>query len=135
MNNILVRFIADAALAATWIIAWQQILYAGLLPGEGFTASVLILLSVVLQYVVLGYDEASRRLSPRIFRVMLVAGVALLLALVALPLAQGKAMFAAFKLPLGFDVLSSTTLFDAAIFLVVTGAMLTAFTRLREPQS
>lgn len=135
MNNLLVRFVACLVLAITWIIAWQEILYAGTLPGEGFTASVLMLLGVILQYVVLGYEEASRRIPPRVFRLGLSAGIALLLALLSLPMLFGKPLLTAFKLPLGFDTLSSTTLFDMAIFLVVCGGMLAAFTNLREPRS
>jgi multisubunit Na+/H+ antiporter MnhB subunit len=134
MNNLLVRFVACVVTAFTWIIAWQEILYAGTLPGEGFTASVLILLAVVLQYVVLGYPTASQRIPPWIFRGGLIAGVTLLLALLSLPLFAGKPMLTAFKIPLGFDTLSSTTLFDVAIFLVVSGGMLAAFTNLREPR-
>lgn len=134
MNNLLVRFVACVVMAVTWIIAWQEILYAGTLPGEGFTASVLILLAVVLQYVVRGYEQASRRIPPTLFRAGFVVGVALLIALLGLPLLWGQPMLAAFKIPLGFDVMSSTTLFDLAIFLVVSGGMLAAFTNLREPR-
>ncbi len=135
MNNLLVRFVASAVLAVTWIIAWQEIFYAGTLPGEGFTAAILILLAVILQFVVLGYAEACRRIPPRIFRVALIVGIGLLLALLGLPVLAGKAMLTAFKIPLAFDTLSSTTLFDTAIFLVIGGGLLTAFTNLREPRS
>lgn len=135
MNNLLVRLVADAVMAATWIIAWQEILYAGKLPGEGFSASILILLAVILQYVVLGQKEASRRLPPPLFHRCLIGGVGLLLALLGLPLLWGAPMLQAFEIPLGFTHLSSTTLFDLAIFLVVAGGMLTAFTYLREGPS
>jgi len=135
MNNLLVRFVACVVFAVTWIIVWQEIFYASTLPGEGFTASVLMLLAVILQYVVLGYDAASQRIPTRIFRIGLAAGVALLWALLCLPMLVGKPMLTAFKIPLGFDTLSSTTLFDLASFLVVSGGMLTAFTNLREPRS
>ncbi len=134
MNNLLVRFVACVVLAVTWIIAWQEILYAGTLPGEGFTASVLILLAVILQYVVLGYEVASRRIPPGLFRIGLSIGIALLFALLSLPMLAGLPMLSAFKIPLGFDTMSSTTLFDLAIFLVVSGGMLSAFTNLREPR-
>lgn len=134
MNNLLVRFVACVVMAITWIIAWQEILFASSLPGEGFTASVLILLAVILQYVVMGYQEASRRIPPAIFRWGLMAGVALLLGLMGLPTLFGRALFTSFEISLGFDVLSSAIVFDAAIFLVVSGGMLTAFTNLREPR-
>lgn len=135
MNNVLVRFVADAVLAVTWIIACQEVLFASHLPGEGFTASILMLLSVLLQYVLLGHREASRRLPPKLFWRGFIAGVSLLLFLLAFPILTAKSMLTAFKVPLGFDTLSSTTLFDVAIFLVVCGGMLTAFTYLREPRS
>lgn len=135
MNNLLVRFVSASVLAVTWIIAWQQILYAATLPGEGFTASVLMLLAVLLQYVVLGYETASRRIPPRLFGLALVSGLGLLLALMALPLAFGAPLLTAFKLPSTFGMLSSTTLFDVSLFLVVSGSMLAAFTRLREPHA
>lgn len=133
MNNLLVRFVAAAVGAVTWVLVWQQILYASELPGEGFTASVLTLLVVLLQVAVLGRREAARRLPPRLFRSGLVVGTALLLTLMVLPLAWGSAMLAVFKIPFGPYALSSTTLFDVALYLVVTGGMLSAFTTPEEP--
>lgn len=135
MNNLLVRFVAALVMAVTWIIAWQQVLYASKLPGEGFTASILLLLAAILQFVVLGYETASRRLPPQSFRLVLLAGIGLLLALMGLPLLAGKPLFTAFALSLGPAALSSTTLFDVAILLVISGGMLAAFTNLREPRS
>lgn len=133
MNNVLVRFVAAVVLAATWILVWQQILYAGELPGEGFTASILTLLAVLLQFVVLGRREAASRLPPAAFRGALSAGCALWLALMAGPLAWGRPIFATFELPLGFTSLSSTTLFDVALYLMISGGMLTAFLSLEAP--
>lgn len=128
MSNLLVRFVATAVFAVTWVIVWQQILYAGELPGEGFTASILTLLVVLLQYAVLGPAEAARRLPPWVFRLALGGGATLLVILMALPLLWGAALLSVFKIPLGTHQLSSTTLFDAAMFSVVCGGMLTAFT-------
>lgn len=133
MTNLLVRFVASAVAAVTWVIVWQQILYASELPGEGFTASVLTLLVVLLQVAVLGQEEAARRLPTAFFRACLVAGIALLLALMVLPFLWGSPMFAVFKVPFGPYALSSTTLFDVALYLVVSGGMLSAFTTYEEP--
>jgi multisubunit Na+/H+ antiporter MnhB subunit len=133
MNNAVVRFVANIVLALTWVIACQQILYASELPGEGFSASILMLLAVLLQFVVLGYDEAAKRFPPVWFFRAFVAGVALLVSLVIGPMAAGKPMLTVFKVPLGAYVLSSTTLFDVALFLVIAGAMLAAFTQMKEP--
>ena len=133
MNNTVVRFVATMVLALTWVIAWQQILYASELPGEGFSASILMLLAMLLQFVVVGYDRAAERVPPRWFFRAFVAGVALLAGLVAGPMLVGRPMLTVFKLDLGVYVLSSTTLFDVALFLVVAGAMLAAFTQMQEP--
>lgn len=135
MNNLVVRFVAALVFALTWIIVWQQILYASELPGEGFTASVLTLLVVLLQFVILGYARASRVLPTRVFFYGLGIGTALLGAVMALPMAWGDPMLKVFKVPLGAYTLSSTTLFDIALFLVVSGGMLYAFTHLKEPRS
>lgn len=130
MTNLLVRFVATAVFALTWVIVWQQILYAGELPGEGFTASILTILVVLLQYAILGPAEAGRRLPPRVFRLALGSGLALLLILMALPLAWGDALLSVFTISLGTHAVSSTTLFDVAVFAVVSGGMLLAFTSL-----
>lgn len=127
MNNPLVRFVAALVFGVTWVIAWQEILYASELPGEGFTASILLLLVVLLQYAIMGHDEAARRLPPRVFAHAMTGGCLLLLILVALPLTWGGSALEVFKLPIGTYVLSSTTLFDLALFLTVSGSMLAAF--------
>lgn len=133
MNNPVVRFVASMVLALTWVIAWQQILYASELPGEGFTASILMLLAMLLQFVVLGYHEASERFPPEWFFRAFVAGVAVLAGLMIGPMLVGRPLLTVFKLQLGAYALSSTTLFDVAMFLAVSGAMLAAFTQMKEP--
>ncbi|MFN3428928.1 MAG: MnhB domain-containing protein [Candidatus Sericytochromatia bacterium] len=133
MNNPVVRFVASMVLALTWVIAWQQILYASELPGEGFTASILMLLAMLLQFVVLGYHEASERFPPVWFFRAFVAGVAVLAGLMIGPMLVGQPLLTVFKLQLGAYVLSSTTIFDVAMFLAVSGAMLAAFTQMKEP--
>lgn len=135
MNNLVVRFVASMVFALTWIISWQEILYAAELPGEGFTASVLMALVVLLQFVVLGYDRASRVLPGRAFFYALVTGIAMLGGLMVLPLAWGAPMLKVFKVPIGTYMLSSTTIFDVALFFVVCGGMLYAFTHLKEPRT
>jgi multisubunit Na+/H+ antiporter MnhB subunit len=135
MDNLLVRFVAAAVLAVTWIIIWVQLIYAADLPGEGFSASVLLLLVVMLQYVVLGRARAAVLLPPWVFRAALMAGVGLLVLLVAGPLVAGAPLLRVFKVPVGPLALSSTFLFDLALFLVVGGSMLTAMAGLREARS
>lgn len=133
LDNLLIRFVAQAVLAVTWVIVWHQILYAGERPGEGFTASILTLLVVTLQYIIIGRKRAAKRLPPVLFARALTAGLAILLALMLLPMLAGRQLLTVFKLPLPGYTLSSTTIFDVALFFVVTGSMLLAFTRLEEP--
>lgn len=133
LDNLLIRFVAQAVLAVTWVIVWHQILYAGERPGEGFTASILTLLVVTLQYVIIGRKRAAKRLPPVLFARALTAGLTILLALMLLPMLAGRQLLTVFKLPLPGYTLSSTTIFDVALFFVVTGSMLLAFTRLEEP--
>jgi multisubunit Na+/H+ antiporter MnhB subunit len=134
MNNALVRFVSAAVLGLTWVIIWQQILYAAYLPGEGFTASVLLTLVVMLQVAVLGRQEAMRRLPPRLYFAAMVIGLVLLLTVMAGPLLAGRGLLTVFKVPIGSYSLSSTTVFDTALFFVVSGSLLTALMRLPEPR-
>lgn len=133
LDNLLIRFVAQLVLAVTWVIAWHQVLYAGERPGEGFTASILTLLVVTLQYIVIGRDQAAKKLPSEWFGRALSAGVLILLGLMVVPMLFGRPLLAVFKLPLPGYTLSSTTIFDVALFFVVTGSMLLAFTRLEEP--
>ena len=133
LDNLLIRFVAQAVLAVTWVIVWHQILYAGERPGEGFTASILTLLVVTLQYIIIGRKRAAERLPPVIFARALTAGLAILLGLMVLPMLAGRPLLTVYKLPLPGYTLSTTTIFDVALFFVVTGSMLLAFTRLEEP--
>lgn len=126
-SSILVRFVAALVTALGLLIAWEDIVFAGEAPGEGFTASILAILVVALQFVVLGRDEVGRRIPHRLYFGALVAGAALLLALVAGPLAAGSPLLAPFKVGGGPISLSSSTLFDIAVFLIVSGGMLAAW--------
>lgn len=131
MSDLLIRFVAAAVLAVSWVMAWVQITQAGRLPGEGFTASVLMVLVVLLQLVVLGRDEAARRLPLGVCFAGFVGDLALLAGLAVGPLLAGRPLLQVFK----WGGVSSTTLFDVALFGVVAGGMLTAFAYLEEPEA
>ncbi|MBM3267942.1 MAG: hypothetical protein FJZ01_09865 [Candidatus Sericytochromatia bacterium] len=126
-NSILVRFVAALVTALGMLVAWEDLAFAGEAPGEGFTASVLAILVVALQFVVLGRAEVGQRFFPGLPFGALAAGSALLLAVAAGPLAWGLPLLAPFKFGLGPLSLSSSTLFDLAVFLIVGGGMLAAF--------
>jgi multicomponent K+:H+ antiporter subunit A len=57
-----IRTTAYAALPLSLILAATHMMYGHDQPGDGFTAGVIISLSVGLWYIVFGYDETRRRL-------------------------------------------------------------------------
>lgn len=132
MNNALTRFSTALILMVSWIVAWHQLLYSEHLPGDGFTAAVLLLIALMLEFVVLGYDEAARRLPVRVFYRLAVAGLVLLLLLMVLPLVFGRPLlFGAHVALFGYEA-SSGLVFDLAVFLIVTGVVVVSLTSFQE---
>lgn len=132
MNDLLTRLTADLILGVTWVIAWQQILYAEELPGDGFTAGVFMLVAVLLKFVVLGHPAAAALLPPRAFYWSAFGGLTLLAVLFLAPPIWGGAPLEHFYVPLGFGRLSSGTLFEVGVFLAIAGALVDALTNLPE---
>jgi multisubunit Na+/H+ antiporter MnhB subunit len=123
----LTRFGALLVLPFSALIAVEQILYAGSVPGDGFTAGVVLGLGAVLWYVVFGYHETKRRLPwlhPRLF---ISVGLALTFTNAALPFLFGREFGAItllkdLQLPAGLKF-SSTTLFEIGICLSILGGI------------
>jgi multisubunit Na+/H+ antiporter MnhB subunit len=132
MSDALTRFTADLILGVTWVIAWQQIMYADELPGDGFTAGVFVLVAILLQHVVLGRHEATEKLPPQAFFAAALVGVAMLCLLFVVPMTWGGHPLQHFYVPLGPVALSSTTLFDLGIFLAIAGALVAGITSVQE---
>jgi hypothetical protein len=133
VNNPFIRLNSVLIFWVTWIIAWQQVIYSGYLPGDSFTASILVLITIMLQFVVLDRRQASERLPIRFFFRSLLAGLFLLVLTAAGPLLIGKNMLAAVKIPVAGHQLSSTLLFELAVFLIVVGVVTTALLTFKEP--
>ncbi len=106
------------------MFAGSHIINASQLPGEGFSAGLLVALSVVLLHVGVGHAEVERDL-PRYVRwaAPLGLGIALFVGLVGLGVHGSFLWHASVHVPLwsGEIKLSSTSLFDIAVFLVVAG--------------
>lgn len=141
-SNPLTRTIAQVVFPFALIIAIAQILYGSSAPGDGFTAGVIGGLAIALWYIVFGYEEARRRL--RWLRSARLIGFGLGLALLnaALPLLLGGDFLATsiaktLSLPAGLK-LSSTVIFEFAIFLTVLGgasAIMEAITHPKEVEA
>ncbi len=135
-DNILARFSANLILGVSWIVACQQVFYANELPGDGFTAGILILVALMLEYSILGHGKASVKLPDRIFHYLLAGGAALLWLLMFIPLLllpEGK-LLQSFKIPFFGTEFSSTLFFDLAIFMMVGGGALTYLVSSKETE-
>ena len=127
------RSVSGIVLPIAILIGIAQILYGGSGPGDGFTAGVTIGLAVSLWFVVLGYEEAKRRLPW--FRPALMTRFGLLLALLNafVPVLMGKGfmghveydkVMGLYELVGSFGLhLSSSLFFEIAIALTVMGGL------------
>jgi NADH:ubiquinone oxidoreductase subunit 5 (subunit L)/multisubunit Na+/H+ antiporter MnhA subunit len=117
---------AEIVLPIAFLIAIAHMLYAGVAPGDGFTAGVIAGLGVALWFVVFGYEETKRRL--RWLSPALIVGVGLVIAFAnaILPLLFGRSFFA-FTEVTGFSFadikLASTLVFEVGICLAVFGGV------------
>jgi len=108
------------------VIALAHIAYAGVAPGDGFTAGVILGLGVTLWFVVFGYQETKARLRWLQPTPLIGTGIALALANAALPILFGRE-FLAFTQIKGISVadikIASTLLFEIGICLTVFGGV------------
>lgn len=96
-------------------------------PGEGFSAGLLLGLSIVLLYVGLGVRAVDRG-TPRLARFGVMWGFSICAGLAAFPLLLGDAFLRTYKTTLGDELhLSTTLLFEIGIFLVLAGGALDLF--------
>lgn len=133
MNNPLIRYSAAVIFLLGWIVAWQQVFYAAHLPGDSFTAAIILLTIVLLQYVVLGRRSASQKLPLPIFFRSIWVGISILILAMWVPLLGGKKMLEVLKVHLAGHELSSTLLFELAVLLIVVGVGTTALITFKEP--
>lgn len=132
----LTKLAATVLLPIALVIALAHLLYAGSAPGDGFTAGVIGGISIAMWYEVYGYG--SRRL--RSLRAELLIGVGLVIALTnaLLPLFLGGSFlehnpFGDIPLPAHLHV-SSSTIFEIAIFLTVFGCVVTMINAITSPE-
>ncbi len=120
------------------LIAIAHILYAGVGPGDGFTAGVIAGLGVALWFIIFGYEETKQRLNWLRPAVMVAIGLSIVIMNAALPLLFGREFLALTKVTaFSFaDIkLASSLLFEIGIFASVFGgisAIMEAITHPRE---
>lgn len=108
------------------LIAVAHILYAGVNPGDGFTAGVISGLGVALWFVVFGYEQTKRRLRWLHPAPMIGIGLAIALGNAAMPLFFAR-NFLAFTVLSQWSVadikIASSLVFEIGIFLAVLGGI------------
>jgi len=108
------------------IFSAAHLVNAELSPGDGFSAGLLLGLSIVLLYVGLGVPAVDPGM-PRLARFGLVWGLSICIGLAVLPLPFGQNVLRTFGIdPWGFH-LSTTLVFELGIFLVLAGGTLDLF--------
>jgi NADH:ubiquinone oxidoreductase subunit 5 (subunit L)/multisubunit Na+/H+ antiporter MnhA subunit len=136
-TNPVTQLAAELVLPFSILIAIAHIAYAGVAPGDGFTAGVIIGLGVALWYVVFGYDEARRRLKWLRPTPLIGIGLTLAIANAIAPLLFGREFFAFTRLTT-FSIadikLASTTIFEIGICLSVFGGISTIMEAISHPK-
>jgi multicomponent K+:H+ antiporter subunit A len=137
----LLHLLAYTTLPLSLMLATTHMMYGHDMPGDGFTAGVIISLGVAMWYIIFGYEEVRRKL-PWLNRNTLIA-IGLLLSLLnavggmvfgggfAAPVDYGAML--GLPLPTGFAITNSF-LFEVAIALTVTGAATLILDNLGHPR-
>lgn len=131
------RLAALLVLPFSFIIALAHIAYAGVAPGDGFTAGVIIGLGVTLWFVVFGYQDTKARLRWLRPTPMIGAGLTIALANAALPVVFGRE-FLTFTQISAISIadikLASSLMFEIGICLTVLGGISTIMESISHPR-
>jgi len=137
----LIRSLVVFALPVAILLAFTHILYGHDQPGDGFTAGVIVGLSVGLWYIVYGYHETRARLFWVKPARLIAIGLTMAAITALLPLLFGGSVFShidfgqMWGLPLPKGVgLSTSMFFELAICIAVTGGILSILSALGHPK-
>jgi multicomponent K+:H+ antiporter subunit A len=126
LRDSVTQLAANFTLPLSLLIAAAHIFYAGVNPGDGFTAGVIAGLGVALWYVVHGYEQTKTRLKWLHPAPMIGVGLALALGHAVAPLLAGRS-FLAFtvfsKIYFAEIKLASSLVYEVGIFLAVAGGI------------
>lgn len=131
-----VRTTTTLCFPAVLVLALSYMVNAHELPGEGFSAGLVVALSVLLLFAGIGYGAVTDMLSG-FARMTLPSGLALILVAAAWGPLAGLPILthvqAEFDLLGKHFILSTATAFDVGIFLVITGGTNGLFVLLGRP--
>jgi multisubunit Na+/H+ antiporter MnhB subunit len=124
----LTRWAARLLLAPSFVVAAAVLVKGYADVGDGFSAGVIAALAILLQYVAFGYAVVEERLPVRLAPRAALAGLALALAVVFLPVLLGDPVGTHYPragtepLHLGTLEVITAVAFDVGVFLLVLGA-------------
>ncbi|MBW4438135.1 MAG: DUF4040 domain-containing protein [Pleurocapsa minor GSE-CHR-MK-17-07R] len=134
--NPVTQLAARVVLPVAFVIALGHIAYAGVAPGDGFTAGVIIGLGIALWFVVFGYQETKTRLRWLQPAPLIGLGITIALANAALPLLIDRE-FLSFSSISSFSLadikLASVVIFEIGICLTVLGGVSTIMEAISHP--
>ena len=140
MTSVLTRMVARALLAPTLVVAAAILVKGYADVGDGFAAGIVAALGVLLQYLALGRDEVVAALPVLHAPATALGGLALAVAVLAVPFALGGALFEHWPpageaaVHVGSLELISAVVFDVGVFLLVLGAAVTIIDALAAPE-
>ena len=140
MTSLLTRMVARALLAPTLVVAAAMLVKGYADVGDGFAAGIVAALGVLLQYLAFGRDEVVAALPVLRAPATALGGLALAVAVLAVPFALGGAPFEHWPpageepVHVGSLELITPVVFDVGVFLLVLGAAVTIIDALAAPE-
>jgi len=140
VTSLLTRMVARALLAPTLVVAAAMLVKGYADVGDGFAAGIVAALGVLLQYLAFGRDEVVAALPVLRAPATALGGLALAVAVLAVPFALGGAPFEHWPpageepVHVGSLELITPVVFDVGVFLLVLGAAVTIIDALAAPE-
>jgi len=140
VTSLLTRMVARALLTPTLVVAAAMLVKGYADVGDGFAAGIVAALGVLLQYLAFGRDEVVAALPVLRAPATALGGLALAVAVLAVPFALGGAPFEHWPpageepVHVGSLELITPVVFDVGVFLLVLGAAVTIIDALAAPE-
>ena len=128
MTSVLTRMVARGLLAPTLVVATAILVKGYADVGDGFAAGIVAALGILLQFLAFGRDEVAAALPIDRAPAIAVAGLAVAVAVLTVPMLVGGAPLEHWPPPgeepihIGSLELISAVAFDVGVFLLVLGS-------------